>query len=122
MRFIRPFALLVILTACSAGQMPFDSEKWQEEADVKLYPYRERMLEDIINNKRLAGLSRQDITALLGEPENYSDTNENELWYVVDLEYGMDIDPIHIKHLVLTLDADSIVQKVEVRVYSGYES
>ncbi len=114
MRLICILTILTILTSCE-NQLKFDSKKWNEYQDLEVYPYRELMLRDIVDNKRLLGLKYQSIIDSLGLPEKYIDKAENELWYLVTVNYGTDIDPVYTKHLTLTVNGDSIVDKVEVK-------
>lgn len=106
--------ILIILTSCET-QIKFDSSKWKEYRDLEVYPYRESMLRDIIDNKRLTGQKYQSVIDSLGQPANYADKKENELWYPVIVDYGTDIDPVYTKHLTVTMSNDSTVEKVEIR-------
>ncbi|MBL7878007.1 MAG: hypothetical protein JNL53_20240 [Cyclobacteriaceae bacterium] len=121
MRQIYILSLVILLTGCDI-QTKFDSEKWKEYQDLEVYPNREAMLRDIIENKRFIGQDYQIVIDSLGQPENYTDINKNELWYPVIIDYGMDIDPVYIKHLTLTMDSDSIVTKVEIREWKQGEN
>jgi hypothetical protein len=114
MRLIFILTLLTTLTSCE-NQLKFDSGKWKEYKDLDSYPYRELMLRDIVDNKRLIGLSYQSIIDSLGQPENYVDKRVNELWYSVTTDYGTDIDPVYTKHLVLTIDNDSTIRTVDIK-------
>lgn len=106
--------LLTILTSCK-NELAFDSEKWNEQTDVGIYPNRELMLRDIIENKKLIGFTYKAIFDSLGQPENYSNRRMNEIWYSVTVNYGIDIDPVYSKDLLLTFGKDSTVYKVEIR-------
>jgi hypothetical protein len=114
MRLIFILTLLTILTSCE-NQLKFDSGKWKEYKDLDSYPLRELMLRDIVENKRLIGLSYKSIIDSLGQPENYVDKGTNELWYSVTTDYGTDIDPVYTKHLVLTIDIDSTITTVDIK-------
>jgi hypothetical protein len=114
MRLIFILTILTSLTSCE-NQLTFDSKKWKEYRDLDQYPFRELMLEDIVENKRLIGLKYQAVIDSLGPSENYTDENENELWYPVTVDYGTDIDPVYTKHLTVTLNNDSTVERVETR-------
>jgi hypothetical protein len=113
MRLLLILTFLTILTSCE-NQLKFDSGKWKEYEDLNSYPYRQLMLRDIVENNRLIGLSYQSIIDSLGQPQNYSDKKLNELWYMVTTKYGTDIDPVYAKYLVLTIDNDSTVTKVDI--------
>jgi hypothetical protein len=114
MRLIFILTFLTILTSCE-NQLKFDSEKWKEYKDLDSYPFRELMLRDIVENKRLIGLRYKTIIDSLGQPENYADARTNEIWYSVTTDYGTDIDPVYTKHLVLTIDSDSTVTTVGIK-------
>lgn len=114
MRLIFILTLLTILTSCE-NQLKFDSGKWKEHKDLDSYPYRELMLRDIVENKRLIGLNFKSIIDSLGQPESYVDKGVNELWYSVTTDYGTDIDPVYTKHLVLTIDNDSTIATVDIK-------
>ena len=73
------------------------------------------MIRDIVDNKKFVGQKYQTVIDSLGQPENLSDRGEKELWYTVTTDYGSDIDPVYTKHLILTLDTDSAVTKIETR-------
>jgi hypothetical protein len=114
MRLIYILILLTIFTSCK-NEIKFDSKKWKTYADLDQYPYRESMLGDIVDNDRLMGLKYQTVIDSLGQPENYWDKKENELWYSVTVDYGTDIDPVYTKHLTVTIGSDSTVEKVEIK-------
>ncbi len=84
------------------------------------YLYRDLMLRDIVDNKRFIGQKFKIVTDSLGQPENYTDKKENELWYLVTTEYG-GIDPVYTKHLVLTLDKDSTVDKLDIVEWKKFD-
>lgn len=111
--------LAFLLTSCQSD-LKFEGRKWKEERDLEFYPFREQMLNDIIQNKRFVGLSYRTAFDSLGQPENYNMKKDNELWYSVTTEYGT-IDPVYTKHLVLTLDKDSTIKKIEVREWKRFE-
>ncbi len=111
MRAIYVLTFLTILTSCE-NQLKFDSKKWKESTDLDTYPNRESMLSDIIDNKKFIGQSYQSVIESLGLPEDQLD---NVLWYSVTVDYGTNIDPVHTKHLTLTINKDSIVEKVEIK-------
>lgn len=35
-----------------------------------------------------------------------------ELYYTIDLDYGMDIDPVKVEYLIVSLNSESRVMKV----------
>jgi hypothetical protein len=102
-----------ILSACSKD-IPFENVKWLEKDEVD-YPYRHRMIDDLLENHRLQGLSYRQLTELLGQPEKY-DTKE-KIIYDIEQEYGTDIDPVYVKYLAFTLDKDSVVIDYELKEF-----
>jgi len=51
----------------------------------------------------------------LGVPDNVRPRNDNEIYYLIENDYGWDIDPIYTKYLILTLNKDSCV--INSKVY-----
>jgi hypothetical protein len=71
------------------------------------------MLDDLTKNIPLKGKSYQDIVSLLGQPQYSFDSSMN-VGYEIDIDYGMDIDPIYSQTLLLHFDRDSIVMSFDV--------
>ncbi len=91
-RFIIVF-LLAICFSCSTNreentenqkntpdsEMAFDMEKWRAK-DGKDYPFRDRMLNDIVYNDTVRSQNKDEILDLLGEPGR---SNDNYLNYMI---------------------------------------
>ena len=105
------FALLVF--SCNQDRK-FDKSAWIEKGDLGIYPNRDRMLKDLVQNHQLIGLSYKQLVELLGEPENYSGAEPNVAYYNVLTHYGRDIDPVYIKNLQVKFNSDSIVTNVNI--------
>ncbi|TDH26900.1 hypothetical protein EXU57_08830 [Segetibacter sp. 3557_3] len=95
----------------------FEKSAWNEKGDLGIYPNRDKMLKDIMNNHRLRGLTYTQLVELLGEPEDYSDVNPNTVYYNVVTEYGRDIDPVYLKNLEIGLSSDSVVIDVNIKEF-----
>lgn len=102
---------MILWTSCG-NQTTFDSKKWKIEEDLRTFPFRETMVDDIIINKKFVGLSFKQILDSLGQPNQI---NEGQIFYSVKVDYGSDIDPIYTKDLVLTVDKDSLVTEVQIK-------
>lgn len=98
----------MLLSVCTP-QKTFNITEWQAKGDLETYPNRKAMLNDLITHYQLKGLSYKQLIDLIGKPEDYADSKPNTLYYLIVIDYGRDIDPVYIKHLVITLGADSIV-------------
>lgn len=65
-------------------EIAFDSKKWKEPSiyldDEDTFPYREKMLNDLVDSKLLKGKSRSETLELLGKP---SRTDKEYLFYTV---------------------------------------
>jgi hypothetical protein len=105
-------SLLVILS-CSQNRR-FDQYAWGEKGDLGIYPNRDEMLKDLMNNHQLKGLAYKQLVELLGEPENNSDAEPNVAYYNVVTDYGRDIDPVYVKNLQVKFNSDSIVTDVVI--------
>ena len=89
---------------------PFDKAKWAtQEGDS--YPYRDGMLMDLIDNKRLTGTKRNDILNMLGEP---SKIDTNYIFYRINQTKLGDVLPLHTKTLVIEFAADSTVRTSKI--------
>jgi len=89
----------------AAGGMPFDSAKWLVKEGGR-YPYRDRMLDDLIHHHRLHGMHRDRVLQFLGIPDR---KNGAYLYYAVDRDQ---LGPLtlHTKTLVIKLNSDSTVE------------
>lgn len=108
------FALAVLIsgTACER-QEKFDTEKWLVKVDMD-YPHRDLMIEDLINNRQIKGLKYPELVKLLGEPERNWQADSNKYYYQIVEDYGMDIDPVYTKNLMIEMQ-DSVVTDFEVQ-------
>lgn len=61
------------------------------------------MARDLIVSHSAIGRTRGDLVVLLGQPEKYSDTKENQLFYLIREDWS-GVDPVRIDHLVITMD------------------
>ncbi|MDB5200926.1 MAG: hypothetical protein JWQ27_335 [Ferruginibacter sp.] len=90
-------------------QEKFDQAKWNErEADD--YPYRDKMLTDLLGSKRLKGMQRDTVLAILGEPTR---SDSGYLFYRVSQEK---LGPLtlHAKTLVIKFAGDSLVEWTKI--------
>ncbi len=110
--------LSICLTSCDQSK-PFEKDGWQKKLDWD-YPNRNAMVQDLLDNHKLTGLSTRSVNDLLGEENRVDllerpDTNgRNYMTYQVLMDFGWDIDPVHTKYLVLDFNEDSIITKAEL--------
>jgi hypothetical protein len=112
------FKLLICLlfftaiTGCKRGQK-FDREKWQYGDGIS-YPLRDNLLDDLLANHKLKGLTYYQALQLLGMPQ---DTAKLKISYEIintRLNYNPKHKPTYIKNLILYFSKDSTVVKTEV--------
>jgi hypothetical protein len=103
---------LITCVGCGNSKTPFDKSQWIDAKDSGKWSIRKRMAGDLIENKTLIGKKKSEIVQLLGEPERFSNIPNNQLYYTIELDYGMDIDPVKIEYLIVTLNSES--QAIEV--------
>lgn len=112
-RFV--ISIIILTTIASCGDLiKFDSKKWKIEEDLEFYPYREEMLNDIIDNKLFIGMSYTEAIDSLGKPNNYGNSDSTKLYYTIVVDYGKNIDPVYTKHLVLKMNQDSIISEMKI--------
>ena len=83
----------------------FNKTRWVI-SDGKDYPYREKMLEDLVYRQQLKGLTKEELIEMLGEPDR---SNKGFLYYRV-AQKRLGLLPLHTTTLVIELSADSIVK------------
>jgi hypothetical protein len=107
-------AVVTMLTLLSCKhETKFDSIGWQQQSDPA-FPSEKRkfMLNDLLKNYELKGKHYSEITHLLGSADFSEGGN---FGYVIEEDYGSDIDPVYMKNLLFTLQDDSTVNTVEVK-------
>lgn len=100
----------LLLSCQGCMDMRFEQQRWQLREDIE-YPYRNRMLSDLIGNYRLKGCKHDELIQRLGMPD-FSESNS--ITYKIVEDYGTDIDPVYTKNLVLDFNRDSIVTGIRV--------
>jgi len=108
------FALVTLCIGSCTNNQQFDKTAWSEKGDLGIYPNREKMLKDLMNNHPLKGLTYKQLIDLLGEPEKYKDEEPNTATYNIMTDYGGDIDPVYVKNLEVKFSIDSIVKNVSI--------
>jgi len=107
------FGICILLTACK-NEIKFDKARWTTREDLGLYPNRDKMLNDLIQNQKLKGLSYNQLIDKIGEPEKNITGDNNSIYYDIVTDYGYDIDPVYIKTLEFKFDTDSIITDFKI--------
>lgn len=99
-------------TGCSNRPVPFDRKGW--DAWDGHYHARETMIDDVVNNRLKAGMTRREVVELLGEPNRPNGPEANDSLPVVRYEISVgykftDIDPCKGKDLFIRFGKDSTV-------------
>jgi hypothetical protein len=87
------------------SQEKFDKTKWRTKDDND-YPYRDKMLNDLITNVKLKGLKKDEIIDLLGQPDR---SDSSYLFYRI-AQTRIGFFPLHTKTLVIKLTMDGTVE------------
>lgn len=101
-----------VFTSCKWSR-DFESKLWKERDDISSFPHRESMLHDIIENKRLNRLKYGEVIDSLGEPD-FIGEHALTIGYSIVVDYGMDIDPVYTKNLIINFERDSTIRKIEI--------
>jgi len=94
------------------SNVPFDKEKWLEQEDWD-YPRRDNMIDDLIKNRKLKGLTYKQMIELLGDPQGNAQDSIGVYYQIVE-DFGSDIDPVYTKNLSIEFNKDSIINKVKI--------
>lgn len=87
------------------NQEKFNKIKWSIKEDNE-YPYRDKMLNDLIVTIKLKGLKKKAVIDLLGQPDRI---NSDYLYYKIAVQ-RIGFFPIHTKTFVIKLTTDSTVE------------
>ena len=87
--------------AVLSTDITFDQTKWNTK-DGNDYPYRNKMLQDLRNSDTLRHLKKEEVIALLGQPDRM---DKNYLFYRIAQKH-IGLLPLHTKTLVIKLDKD----------------
>jgi len=96
------------LSACKERVIKFNKIGWSEFEDG-LPILREKMIDDLLKNHVLKGLSYKQLVDTVGTPNEQSILGFDSVSYIILLDYGHDIDPVHTKTLRFYFDKDSII-------------
>jgi hypothetical protein len=98
--------IAVVFTGCKGK---FNKIDWEAKGDPG-FPDKDYMVDDLLTNYKLKGLSYKQVLQLLGQPSGKDSTG---IFYETLLEYS-GIDPGHGKNLVIEFNKDSLVTKAYI--------
>ncbi len=98
-----------LFTACQ-NKIAFDKTGWIKQDDLKMYPNRINMLDDLIRHHKLIGLTYRQLIDSIGEPEENINGGSLTIYYNIITDYKHDIDPVYSQTLQFAFDKDSIVK------------
>ena len=108
---------LTIACAPDTPELKFSKGQWIIREDINhpdvQYPYRNRMLNDLVKHHQLKGLTYKQLLNSIGEPSNYGQQDDT-IRYLIFEGFESDIDPVHGKTLDLVLGPDSVVTSYKV--------
>lgn len=93
------------------SELVFDKTKWQKK-EGKDYPFREKMLNDVVYNDTIRALNKSQIIDLLGEP-SWKRDNENFLYYMVS-QKRLFSWPLHTTTLVIKLNTNDTIEWIKI--------
>jgi hypothetical protein len=101
---IKYFLFLIICLFSCKNEIKFDSSKWNDKDDLGLYLYRKNMIDDIIENDLVKGKSFAELEKMFGTLEVDSLNNQKVIIQNIDIEYGLNIDPVSITDFIIFLN------------------
>ena len=91
------------------GETVFDKEKWKTK-DGKDYPYRDKMINNIVYNDTIRELNKNQLLELLGEPDY---VREGHLYYRIN-ETRLGNWTIKTKTMVIKLVDDRSIEWIKI--------
>ena len=106
--------LAFVFYSCQNKKIPFNKIGWNEYADgVSCPPLRDLMLNDLLTNHKIIGLTYQQLLLKLGQADNNEFTKSGILRYQISAEYTWG-DIVHIKALDFYFNADSVITSSKI--------
>jgi hypothetical protein len=103
---------VLAVSSCNSKQK-FDSDEWKQTGlDWWMTDFREKMVDDLIQNDTLIGMNQEQVIELLGLPES---ENKAKLEYLIREKYGSDIDPEYISNLIIEFDEKGQVRNCKIK-------
>jgi hypothetical protein len=109
MQIIKYLILTTLILVSCESEMKFDKEKWSETDDFE-FPYRNRMLKDLLSKYNFKGFQYRDVINILGDPTDWGD---DFFSYQILIHFNS-IDPDYLKELKFDFGKDSIIKSFEV--------
>ncbi|MEI9909371.1 MAG: hypothetical protein WDO71_06735 [Bacteroidota bacterium] len=105
--------MLLMANGCGSKKaIKFEQKKWNETINRSSpSPNRERMLNDLLENHKLVGLTCNELISLLGDP-NWNDSAS--LTYKIVVDFRGDIDPVYTKSLEFYFSKDSVITAFDI--------
>lgn len=91
------------------SEIVFDKEKWKTK-DGKGYPYRDKMINDIVYNDTIRALNKDQLIELLGEPDYI---REGHLYYRIN-ETHLGNWTLKTKTMVIKLVEDRSIEWIKI--------
>jgi len=91
------------------SEMAFDKTKWARK-EGKEYPFRDRMLNEVIYNDTVRLLNKEEIFNLLGKPDR---VNDNHLYYMID-QKRIGPWPLHTKTMVIKFSDSNTIEWIKI--------
>src|ERR1035437_6521327 len=94
--------LLLVIAGCKKPEK-FDRLKWKDGDGID-FPYRDGMLDDLLTNHQLKGLSYRQVRGLLDIPQG-----KDSLSIYYEIKVNRDtVKPVEFKNLIIYFNKDSV--------------
>lgn len=104
--------IFIAITSCNNADK-FDRQKWSS-GDGLNYPLRDNIVDDLLKNHQLKGLTYRQVIDSLGSPQNRDTLTLSYQILDNSFDYHRSKKPIHKKNLVLHFNKDSVVTNAEI--------
>jgi len=106
--------IFISVTGCNRKQK-FTRELWSF-GDGLDYPSRTLILDDLLANHKIVGLTHYQVIQLLGSPQQRDTASFKYAYQIEDTgtQYNPKKNPVHIKNLMVYFSKDSVVTKTEI--------
>jgi outer membrane protein assembly factor BamE (lipoprotein component of BamABCDE complex) len=105
--------------SCSCNKI-LNSIQWKKTSSINnnASDVRSKMVNDLIKKNILNGKNKLQIIDLLGDPEYFKDTSNNELYYQINEKYEyIGVDPIYIKYFIIIFNNEDKYENYKILEY-----
>ncbi|RYZ98316.1 MAG: hypothetical protein EOP47_19625 [Sphingobacteriaceae bacterium] len=110
LRLFYLFSLIIVVCSACSNKQKFDRKLWVDGDGIS-FPYRDNMLDNLLETHPFKGQKLKQVTDSLGRPEG---SKKSSIYYDINIKWDGGYPPAYVKRLFIHYNADSVVIRTEV--------